>query len=262
MRARRRPRIHPVGASDPRRLGPAFPEPGRDRTFVNVALSRIRRVCREAAGYDATTIATDAGEHVPLGEFADALATLMPTIEGSGARRGASNRVRRRRHAPGRAAGAAEPTGDWVEGEHHVVTAADDGVGVPGVTGTPAVGAARPSTPPPRPGPLIRTNAEPRLVVSGEGAVVSYPFELRARGNTVRLTARVEVMTNDGAQVETEVPLGQAVPEVREWVDPAEARHVGSSVEVEPERADGSWAAVVPVSDDAMMRVDILAEAV
>ena len=88
---------------------PRFLEPGRDRTFVNVAVERIKRTCREAAGYDVATGGTDGGDNVPLGEFADVLATLMPGFEGPGARRGVrktSTRVRRRRNTPGSASAA------------------------------------------------------------------------------------------------------------------------------------------------------------
>ena len=58
--------------------------PGHDRRFVKIALERISRVCREAAGYDSSIRAAADGTAVPLGEFADALASLLP---GAGAGR-------------------------------------------------------------------------------------------------------------------------------------------------------------------------------
>jgi len=109
---------------------------------------------------------------------------------------------------------------------------------------------------------MVRASGEPRLDITHDGtAVVVYPFELRARGNRVALSATVEVMTNDGAQVESEAPVGQSPPMVLRWTDPGGSHHDGSRVETAPEEADGAWEALVPLGDDAMMRVNVVAEA-
>ena len=84
-----------------------------------------------------------------------------------------------------------------------------------------------------------------------------YPFELRTRGNRVRISATVEVMASDGGQVETEAPLGASAATVRAWVDPAERVYTAPAVEAGPEDADGPWIVEVSLADEAMMRVDL-----
>jgi hypothetical protein len=235
---------------------------GHDRTFVKVAIDRIGRICREAAGYDATSVAADAVGDIPLGEFADQLASLMAGSDGFGARRAdrTATRIPRRRHAPSVRATPSE-MGEWVEGQR-----VEDASDRPSAGSSPpesetggesAAGRERPL-----PLPVVRSIEEPRLDLIDDGtAVVVYPFELRARGNRVALSATVEVMTNDGAQVESEAPVGQAPPMVLRWIDPNGDDHGGSRVETPPDRADGRWQAVVPLADDTMMRVNVVAEA-
>ena len=81
---------------------------GHDRTFVKVALDRIADVCREAAGYHASMGPPASGDAIPLGEFADALAVLMPGADGPGARRRATGG----RAATGRKGTVRQPTLD------------------------------------------------------------------------------------------------------------------------------------------------------
>jgi hypothetical protein len=252
---------------------PRFLPSGHDRTFVKVALERISRTCREAAGYDSATSAADAGADVPLGEFADALATLMPTVDGPGARRAATNGSssrRRRRNAPGRSAAADVAADVWVDGHASSSSQTEgiDGGGDPLGPSTDRdvlprevpLGGDRVTQPLRR--PQIRSGEEPHPALSEDGAaVIVYPFELRAHGNAVRLTATVEVMTNDGAQVETEAPRGQRLPVVRAWVDPTGTRYTGECVDVPATRTDGRWHVEVPLFDEAMMRLDVTAEA-
>jgi hypothetical protein len=239
---------------------PTFLEPGPDRTFVKVALQRIGRVCRDAAGYAATGGDLDVEGGIPLGEFADSLAALMPTLEGPGARRDPRAARSRLRNGPGAASAGGATEGVWFDGG-----SADDpngsssagGAGPEPSSDTRGVVSGAPGR---RPPPLIRTTEQPRPSVDETGrAVVLYPFDLRSRGNNVTLTAKVEIMTNDGAQVENEAPLGQEHPEVEGWIDPSGRLHVGDSVRLDTDAADGAWAAVVPLTDDAMMRVDVSA---
>jgi hypothetical protein len=240
------------------------PEDGYDRRFVKVALDRIARVCREAAGYDAALGSTSDGQSVPLGEFADALATLMPGLDGPGARRPAASRPRAgrgRRHAPGRSAAADAQAEVWVHdagGTGGASGVADQGERVDGDSqgGDRADNANRP----PRP-PQTRAAGEPRPAITSDGVpVIRYPFELRGHGSRLRLAAEVEVMTNDGAQVELEAPRGYEAPRVRCWLDPAGTEHDDSEVVVGPDGIDGRWVVEVPIQDEAMMRVNVRAE--
>ena len=50
-------------------------------------LSRVHGACRDAAGLAAGVAAVSESAEIPLGEFADGLARLMPGFEGPGARR-------------------------------------------------------------------------------------------------------------------------------------------------------------------------------
>jgi hypothetical protein len=106
--------------------------------------------------------------------------------------------------------------------------------------------------------PQIRAAGDPRPAIADDGRpVVQYPFELRGHGSRVRLSAVVEVMTNDGGQIETEAPRGSVLPEVSAWVDPQGASHRAADVIVEADATDGRWIAEVPIADEAMMRVNI-----
>jgi hypothetical protein len=118
------------------------------------------------------------------------------------------------------------------------------------------------SLPPSRP-PQVRAVGEPEPAIASDGsAVVRYPFELRSRGNTVRLTARVEVMSSDGGQVEGEAPMGSISPSVRAWIDPLGTEYIAAELEVSANDADGRWEVEVALLDDAMMRVDLKADAI
>jgi hypothetical protein len=233
---------------------------GHDRTFVKVAIDRIARICRDAAGYDAGSIAADGAGDVPLGEFADQLASLMAASDGFGARRAdrGPTSTSRRRHVPGSRSTSPE-IGDWVDGQpgHDPGQATGKGSSPREPQGEDLADRERPL-----PLPIVRSTGDPRLDITEDGtAVVVYPFELRARGNRVALSATVEVMTNDGAQVESEAPVGQSQPIVLRWTDPKGIDHDGPRVETAPDEADGPWEALVPLGDDAMMRVNVVAEA-
>ena len=87
--------------------------------------------------------------------------------------------------------------------------------------------------------------------------MLSYPFELRGRGNRVRLCATVEIMTNDGGQVETEAPVGYIPPSVYSWTDPSGERPpLRRRFSVGPEGVDGAWAVEVELREE-MMQVNI-----
>jgi hypothetical protein len=231
---------------------------GHERRFVKIALERIVGVCREAAGYGHVLTAATEGSGIPLGEFADALATLMPSSPGPGARREArTDRIgRRRSRVPGRTPAQEEAGGVWVDGAPTSVASGAPGAGdrAAGPTGGGLGEPPGRRTPPPQ----IRITADPHPAVAADGSpLMRYPFELRTRGNRVVMSATVEVMANDGGQVETEAPLGASAASVRAWVDPAERIHPTPAVEAGPEDADGPWFVEVLLADEAMMRVDL-----
>lgn len=240
----------------------SVPRDGHQRTFVKVALERIVQYCREAAGYDGALGAVTDGGGIPLGEFADSLASLMPAIEGTGARRAAARegtgRKSTRRNAPGRSSASAVD-GAWLTTAGEVdepYVGRDTGSGED--AGMSAVGSGPPMR---RRRPETRSAGEPVPALTSDGmAVVRYPFDLRGHGNRVRLAARVEVMTNDGSQVEPEAPVGYVPPTVRGWVDPQGRTHLTASLICGPDEVDGRWFVEVPLRDEAMMRVDIATE--
>jgi hypothetical protein len=116
--------------------------------------------------------------------------------------------------------------------------------------------------PPPKPLPLpqTKTGGTPNPAISADGtAVIAYPFELRTKGNRVRLEATVEVMTNDGGQVETEPPVGYEPPAVHAWIAPSGLQYSSAAIIVGPDDADGHWTVEVALREE-MMRVDLKVE--
>jgi hypothetical protein len=232
---------------------------GQERSFVKIALERITGACREAAGYSNWLAAVTEGSGIPLGEFADALAALMPGAPGPGARREAraDRTPRRKSRVPGRTPAQEAAGGVWVDGTPLPDTAARPGVG----NGAIADSAIEPQAEPPLrrlPPPQVRTSTDPHPAIGADGSpVMRYPFELRTRGNRVLLSATVEVMASDGGQVETEAPAGSSAATVRAWVDPSERVFMTPAVEVGPDDADGPWMVEVLLADEAMMRVDL-----
>lgn len=229
----------------------------QQRSFVNVALSRIVGICRQAAGFGVSIQSLDGMDGIPLGEFADALATLMPGSDGPGARRQTGNSGKtsrkRRRKAPGRSELDEANANVWVDGS--------TGEGSQG-TNTSANGSSVASglTPrAPRP-PQVKPGGDPTPAIGSDGTpVVRFPFELRAQGNRVRLRGLIEIMTSDGQQLEKEPPAGVVAPRILCWADPAGDEHRAEEVIVGPEGIDGRWTVEVELRD-AMMRIDVAPE--
>lgn len=239
-----------------------------DRSFVNIGLDRIQAQCRLVAGYNAAVRHLGDADAIPLGEFADALAALMPGQEGPGARRSTTTRapVNRRRRAPGHKDVDTVTEGIWVDGNsgNAPVQGGNDVNGSGSATGANGDPCDRGSTnapvqKPPRP-PQTKSAGIPSPAISGDGmAVISYPFELRTKGNRVRLEATVEVMTNDGGQVESEPPVGYEPPVVHAWIAPSGFRYSSAAIIVGPDDADGQWTVEVALREE-MMRVDLQVE--
>lgn len=231
---------------------------GQQRSFVKIALERVAGVCREAAGYDSVVAGGSESAEVPLGEFADSMASLMAGSSGMGARQAARPGPKsRRKRVPGRTAVQEQAAEVWVD------AGLDDGNtaretppgGDPRDSNLPGV--ERPRLPPPQ----VRAPADAGPALGSDGtAVMRYPFELRCLGNSVRIHARVEVMANDGGQTESEAPAGAPEATVSAWIDPSGAEHRSATVETDSEQGDGQWAVEIPILEETMMRVDLAVE--
>jgi len=234
------------------------------RSFVKIGLDRIQAQCRLSAGYNASVRHVTDADAIPLGEFADALAALMPGQEGPGARRPKTQRppTKRRRRAPGHRDVDTVTEGVWVD-----ATATDSGgkcpsTDVSGKTPDPQEGSTNYKTQKPMPPPQTKTGGAPSPAISADGtAVIRYPFELRTKGNRVQLEATVEVMTNDGGQVEAEPPLGYEPPTVHAWIAPSGLRYTSAAITVGPDDTDGLWTVEVALREE-MMRIDLKVERV
>lgn len=224
------------------------------RSFVNVAYKRILGICRTAAGFESSVHSPGQSDGIPLGEFADALAILMPGSDGPGARRAARtpkqpNR-RRRRRAPGRTDIDAATANVWVDG----TDGRQNGASATDRDATAGSAAGRTRAPAP---PQAKPGGEPGPAIGSDGApVMRYQFDLRTRGNRVRLLAEVEIMINDGQKPEKDAPAGYVPPRVVRWIDPAGVAHQTAEVLTGPEGADGRWAVEIELRDE-MMRVDV-----
>lgn len=238
------------------------------RSFVNIGLERIQAQCRLAAGYDTTVRHFSDADAIPLGEFADALAALMPGQEGPGARRPTTqpSPTNRRRRAPGHRHVDVVTEDVWVDGtstEPSAQTGSAANGSERGNDATAGDGLQASAKSPPQkrmPLPQTKTAGAPVPAISADGtAVIAYPFVLRTKGNRVRLDAAVEVMTNDGAQVEAEPPVGYEPPAVHGWVAPSGLRYSSPAIIVGPDDADGHWTVEIGLGEE-MMRVDLRVE--
>ena len=246
------------------------------RTYVRVALNRIQDVCREAVGYAVAGPTPAESATIPLGQFADALAILIPGSDGPGARR-VSERPSHQglvpvnnRGARPQAAARSDDGADWVDAEPIAPTASTGTEPIPttanGPSGKPppTLADGRGTTVDTAMSPSVRLRP-PQIRVSEPGAptllqdgtpVIAYPFDVRAHSNAVRLAASIEVMTNDGRTSEKEPPAGRA-PEVHSWLGPSGELHVGEAIKIPPEFADGPWTLHVGLTEPTMLRVDI-----
>lgn len=228
-----------------------------DRKFVNVALDRIRDICREVAGVGLGATGNESPEEIPLGEFADFMAGLMPTFTGPGARRPRTGVIGRGRGASQSAADGGDRS--WVSapeagGESGSADQPADAGGVGGGGATSSGADAQ------VPRPAIRSTGVPTVILFDEMPALAFPFEVRSSGAAVRLSAAVEVMTHDGGQVETDPPAGWSAPEPVCWIGPDDVEFRMVTVTVDAGEADGHWRVLVPLVDDAVVRADIRPE--
>ena len=204
----------------------------QERTFVRVAMRRIDSVLREMTT-PAADFASASGAGVPVGRFADRLAGLMPGLGGPGARRSAT--APRANGASGQASAGAGG-GEDAGGGNGVGTGRADGAAV---------------------GPRIVEVGASELVVLDDGIVrIRTPFSIDTVGTPTRLGAAVEVLTMDGGQVETEPPIGGAVPEVLMWKSPEREIRDVPAVSVGAMES-GEWEVWVGYEPDLMIRIAI-----
>lgn len=251
------------------------------RTYVRVALNRIQDVCREAIGYQAAGPTATAGAALPLGQFADTLAVLIPGSEGPGARRSSTRSTRPitavsngRGARPGTSSATDDYDSAWIEVEpvpqpsgssepNSAAEVLEDSGDRPIVSSAAADGQV-PSME--ALNPERSRGRQPQIRISGSGVpalladgtpVISYPFDVRTHANTVKFGAIVEVMTNDGRTTEKDPPAADHRPEVHSWLSPSGESHAAETLEVPPELADGRWTLHVKITEPAMLRVDI-----
>jgi len=201
-----------------------------ERTFVRVALRRVAEALHDIAGPRTGGGALGETAAVPLGRFADDLAGLMPTMTGPGARRPAPTRTsssgRRTAGGPGGGGGGGLNGVGWEVSE----TQADL--------------------------PRIGTVGAGELQVTADGASIRSEFELRTAGRPCRLIGRVDVVTMDGGQVESEPPMGTKTPEVTGWTDPTGREYAGPAVAV-PADASGTWTVWTRHEPELMIRLGV-----
>ena len=234
------------------------------RSFVNIGLDRIQAQCRLSAGYNASVRHVSDADAIPLGEFADALAALMPGQEGPGARRPKTQRPpnKRRRRAPGHRDVDTVTEGVWVDATTNDARGNSASTDVDGKVVDHQEASLTRTTQKPLPPPQTKTGGIPSPAISADGtAVIGYPFELKTKGNRVQLEATVEVMTNDGGQVEADPPVGYEPPTVHAWIAPSGLRYSSAAIIVGPDDADGSWTVEVALREE-MMRIDLKVERV
>ncbi len=208
-----------------------------ERRFVNVALRRVREILEELSRPGSAIDGEADTAAVSMGRFADELATLMPSVAGPGARKEPS--AFPSGNGTGSTAGA-EPQRP-ATGNGPFQETATPGTSVGG-------NRARRSS-------IVLTLGVPELCVDEDGvAAIRTGLRLDTSEADVRLAARVEVLTMDGGQIESEPPLGVDTPGVLHWTAPDGSVRAGETVDVRPSES-GQWAVWVAHSPDVMVRV-------
>ncbi len=211
-----------------------------ERTFVNVALKRIREAMEHFATPDVAGSA-EAGD-LAVGQFSSELASLIPTLAGPGASITKGKAPTARDGGRGASGGGADGSGGSGSGA--------DGSGGSGASGGGGGGS-----------PAIEVIEAARPVMGDDGPLLEMKFRVEHRGSsTTRLSVRPEVMALDGGAVERDPPEGAAVPRLVGWVAPDGRTHREDTVELSGDDA-GVWTVRVTHITDAVVQVGLRAEA-
>lgn len=197
---------------------PDILEDRHERTFVRVAVRRIREVMEEFSG---ARPATDSNANaLPLGEFSDLLGGLIPSVTGTG---------------------ASVPRESFTDGTPRSGQA----------NGTPSPRAVS------RSAAKISLGTERLEVFAGKVALI-VPFEIEKTGEfrPITVTARPGVALEEGA-IELEPPVSAEVPHVLAWVD-NRGKTLGTEAHIVIESLkNGPWLLAVTVPPDVSVGVEI-----
>jgi hypothetical protein len=200
---------------------PAELDHGNDKTFVNVALRRIKEAVKEFS--TPQPLQVHEAQRAPLGGFADFLGGLIPGQDGSGP-------------------DIPTPLGL-----------------VP--RGSGGEGGSREG---PQPKPRIRQSGPADLQLQSGTPVLSFPFELKhavgSKGTRVSAVPRVGIL--DGSVVESEPPQGAAEPGIIGWQGPDGQLRPGANHVVVEVALGGDWQVLIQALPDAVVGVDLSAEAI
>jgi hypothetical protein len=201
-------------------------ESSQERTFVRVAFRRVNDALLAFTTPPSPSGAS--GPQVPLGGFADQLASLIPAEKGPGAAFLPSSR-------PDTEAG---------------------GTRRPGAQGAGGAGGTRGAPRNPRPARVTVVDSGRVDIIEGV-PVVLVEFDIEhLSGDPVTVRAEAGVIL-EGGSIEAEAPVGSARPSVVEWLGPKGQRVAGTpNVQIGPDES-GRWSVAVSIPEDAMVGVTI-----
>jgi hypothetical protein len=217
---------------------------GHERTYVNVALRRVRDHAEQFASPVGTTAA--AADDLPIGQFASQLAGLVPTLPGLGASVSSGS-------AHTAATITSQTTTDQVQsdlsGDGSSESSGGGGAHLPDAQLSP---------------PNVEIVTPGRPVLYQDHPVLETKFRVKASASDsskVALSGGVGVLTLDGAAIESDAPQGAEVPSVVRWISPDGIEHEASRrLVVALSELQEPWAMQTDLLSDAAVRLDIFAE--
>lgn len=217
---------------------------GAERTYVNVALDRVRAQAENFAT-PITEMKASAAD-LPIGQFASELAGLIPTVGGLG---------------------AGVPAGRSSKSTGVIIQTTSTAGSEPAPARENADTPATPVTPSAGLAPPIVEIVEIAHPVFDEGGipVLTTSFKVRAgasEGTSVVITGIAGVLTLDGAALEVEPPEGAVIPKVLRWISPTGEEHDAgeSRLIVDISELSKPWVMHTTLLPDAAVRVEIGAE--
>lgn len=205
-------------------------EDPRERTYVRMA---FRRIGEALSAFVQPPPQAGAGHaEVPLGAFADELASLIPAERGPGAARISTGGIN---------------------------TGGNDRSDSGGGRTTGTVGGIRggPNSQPHRRAARLSVVQTGRIDLLNNSPVLMVDFDIEhLRDEAVNVRASASVIL-EGGSIEAEAPIGSARPQVVEWIRPDGGRLVGGeSITILPTQS-GRWSVAVGIPDDAMVGVSV-----